>query len=242
MDWRWTQYTLVFLSVFCLFWVIISGESYHAIIMRRRMKELGLDAPQKPPFSATMRQFLTIGLFRPLHMLFTEPIVAFTSLFISCMFGTLFMFFGAFFYVFRATYSFTLVQSGLVFLAIALGCLLGTVMIGVCDKLLYQPKARQYSSHQIPPENRLYPAIIGSFMLPVSLFWFGWTARSDINPAVPIIAVVFFGWGNISLFISCMQYLADTYHRTNVASASSASSLARYGMAAVFPFFALQSK
>jgi hypothetical protein len=206
------------------------------------MKELGLEPPKKPPFSKTFQQFLTVGLLRPLHMLFTEPIVAFICFYVACMFGTLFMFFGAFFYVFETTYGFTLVQSGLVFLGIALGCVIGTVMIIACDRLLYQPKARHFPPHQIPPEYRLYPAMIGGIILPISLFWFGWSARADVNPAVSIVAVVLFGAGNIGLFISSMQYMVDVYHSSNVASASSANSLARYSFAAAFPFFCIQSK
>jgi hypothetical protein len=141
---------------------------------------------------------------------------------------------------FLGTDHFTLVQSGLVFLAIAFGCLLGTVMIGLSDSLLYRPKARKFASHMIPPEYRLYPALFGSVMLPISLFWFGWTARPGVSPAIPITAIVVFGTGNIGLFISTLQYIGDTYHASNVASAASANSLARYTFAAAFPFFSIQ--
>ncbi|KAK9416856.1 putative Major facilitator superfamily (MFS) profile domain-containing protein [Seiridium unicorne] len=239
-DWRWTQYTLVFFSVWCAIWMLFSGESYHPVLKRRRMKELGLDIPERPPLSKTIRRFLTVDLLRPIHMLFTEPIVAFICLYVSCIFGTLFMFFSTFFSIFDNTYHFTLVQSGLVFLAIGFGCLLGAVLIGLCDGLIYRPKARHFPPHQIPPENRLYPAMIGSVMLPISLFWFGWTAKSNISPASPITAIVVFGTGNICLFISSIQYMGDAYHASNVASASSANSLARYTFAAAFPFFSIQ--
>lgn len=204
------------------------------------MKALGLDVPEKPPLSTILRKFIAVDLFRPIHMLLTEPIVAFICLYVACIFGTLFMFFGTFFYIFGNTYHFTLIQSGLVFLAIAFGCVLGALMMGLCDGLLYRPKARLFPPHRIPPEYRLYPAMIGSVILPISLFWFGWTARPDINPTVPIVAVVLFGLGNIGLFISSLQYMGDAYHASTVASASSANSLARYTFAAAFPFFCIQ--
>ncbi|KAH6648339.1 major facilitator superfamily domain-containing protein [Truncatella angustata] len=220
--------------------MLFSGESYHSLVKRRRMKELGLEVLEKPPLSVTLHKFATVDLFRPIHMMFTEPIVAFVCLYVACIFGTLFMFFGTFFFIFGSTYHYSLIQSGLVFLAIAFGCLIGTMMIGVCDALLYRPKARRFPLHQIPAEYRLYPAMIGSIMLPISLFWFGWTAQPGINPAVPITAIVLFGAGNIGLFISSMQYLGDAYHASNIASASSANSLARYTFAAAFPFFCIQ--
>ncbi|KAH9231489.1 hypothetical protein K456DRAFT_1840674 [Colletotrichum gloeosporioides 23] len=238
--WRWTQYTIVFFSVFSAMWLFVAGESYHPVLLRRRRKQLGLDEPEPIPTSTMIRQFLTVSLFRPLRMLFTEPIASILSLYVACMFGTLFMFFGAFFYVFGATHNFSLTESGLVFLAIAFGCVLGCVTLVLCDRYLYQPKARSFPPGEIPPELRLYPAMMGSLGLPLSLFWFGWTARSDVHVAVPIVAVAVFGWGNISLTVSSIQYLGDTYHRTNVASAASANSLARYTLAAAFPFFSLQ--
>jgi hypothetical protein len=51
-----------------------------------------------------------------------------------------------------------------------------------------------------------------------------------------------FAWGNLCVFVSTTQYIVDTYHGLTVASAMSANSLARYGLAAAFPLFTIQSK
>ncbi|KAI1815490.1 major facilitator superfamily domain-containing protein [Poronia punctata] len=238
--WRWTQYTLVFFSAFSLILVALGTESYHAIIQRRKAKKAGTELPSLKPLAVTLGEFGTTGILRPVHMMFTEPIVGFLCLYVSFTFGVLFNFFGALFYVFGSVYHFTLVQSGLVFLAIAVGCLIGFFTIKLCDALFYQPQVRRFPPHQVPPEYRLLPGMIGSIMLPISIFLFAWAARPSVNPAVPIIAIVIFGAGNINLFISALQYIGDVYHRTNVASATSANSLARYTLAAVFPLFSLQ--
>ncbi|KAI0861687.1 major facilitator superfamily domain-containing protein [Xylaria cubensis] len=238
-NWRWTQYTLVFFSVFGLIWAILGSESYHSIIQRRRMKKMGLEPPERIPLSVTLRQFLTVGLLRPLHMMFTEPIVGALCLYLAFIFGVLFNFFGAFFFVFETVYHFTLVQSGLVFLAIAFGCVVGAIIIRLCEELFYKPQIRRFPPHKVPPEYRLLPALMGSVALPISIFIFAWTTRPSISPAVPILAIAIFGAGNICLFVSGIQYTGDVYHRTNIASAVSANSLARYGLAAVFPLFSL---
>ena len=129
MGWRWTQFTLVFFSAFSLICVLIGSESYHPIIQRRRMKQLGITPPESAPLADTLRQFLTTGLLRPLHMMVTEPIVGLLCLYVAFIFGVLFSFFGAFFYIFGHVYGFTLVQSGLVFLAVALGCVIGALNV-----------------------------------------------------------------------------------------------------------------
>lgn len=101
--WRWTQYTIALFSAWSAIWMLFSRESYHPVIKRRRAKQLGLAGPARPPLSKTMHKFLTVDLLRPLHMLVTEPIVAFICLYIACIFGTLYMFFGTFFYIFQTT-------------------------------------------------------------------------------------------------------------------------------------------
>ncbi|KAI1821081.1 MFS general substrate transporter [Xylaria intraflava] len=240
VGWRWTQYTLVFLSVFSLIWILIGVESYHPIIKRRRLKQLGMKLPDNPPLLAVFQELLTTGLLRPLHMMFTEPIVAGLCLYVAFIFGVLFNFFSALFFVFESVYGFTAEQSGLVFIAIILGCVIGVINVELCGRLFFLPQIGRFPPHQVPPEYRLLPAMIGSVALPISIFVFAWTARPSVSAAVPILAIVIFGAGNISLFIGALQYMGDVYHRTNVASAASANSLARYTLAAVFPLFSLQ--
>lgn len=138
-------------------------------------------------------------------MLCTEPIVAFLSLYVAFNFSVLFSFFAAFPYVFRTVYGFDTEQSGLVFLAIGIGCFLAIITVLFCDTFLYQPLVTK--SHEegksgvVAPEYRLYPAMLGSFGLPVGLFWFAWSAKDDVHWIVPVIGAVPFAWGNLSVFI-----------------------------------------
>lgn len=138
-------------------------------------------------------------------MLVTEPIVIFLSLYTAFNFSVLFAFFAAFPYVFKTVYNFSIEESGLVFLSLAVGCFFGLGTVVVCDRLLYQPHVRaSYAEGRngvVAPEYRLYPALIGCFFMPISLFWFGWTARSDISWASPVVAAIPFGWANLSIFI-----------------------------------------
>jgi hypothetical protein len=138
-------------------------------------------------------------------MLFTEPIVAFLSLYVAFNFSVLFSFFAAFPYTFKKVYGFDTEQSGLVFLAIGVGCAFAVATVIACDEYLYQPQVKK--SHLegrggvVAPEFRLYPAMMGSFGLPVGLFWFAWSAGEESHWSVPVVGSVFFAWGNLSVFI-----------------------------------------
>ncbi|CAG8396084.1 unnamed protein product [Penicillium salamii] len=238
--WRWTQWTMVFFSILTFISIALSKESFHPVIKRRRLKELGQELPPPPPLSSRIRLFATIALLRPLRMMVAEPIVAFISLYAACEFATLFTFFAAVPLVFQSVYHMSLEVSGLIFLAIVIGCLLGVVTILLCNVFFYLPQTARYPDQQVPPEYRLYPALIGSLGLPTGLFWFAWTAKADISWASPTLALMVFAWGNLCVFVSTSLYLVDAYQGLTVASAMSANSLARYGLAAAFPLFTIQ--
>lgn len=221
---------------------LASEETFHPIIKRRLAKKNGHPLPPSPPFAKRLQTFAVVAVIRPLRMLFLEPIVTFTCLYVAVEFGTLFSFFAAVPYTFRSVYHFSIEQSGLVFLAVVIGCVISLVTILACDVLLYRKQASRYPPNRIPPEHRLYPAMIGSIGFPIGLFWFAWTARSDISWAVPTAGLIPFAWGNLCVFVSVIQYSTDTYTGNVVASAASANSFARYAFAGIFPLFILQSK
>ncbi|KAL7908311.1 MFS general substrate transporter [Trichoderma velutinum] len=238
--WRWTEWTMLFFSVFSISLGLMIGETFHPVLKRRLAKKKGIELPPLPPMNERIKTFAVVAAIRPVKMLFTEPIVTFICLYVAVDFGTLFSFFGGVPYTFGTVYQFTTDQSGLVFISIVIGCFLGLATIMACEIFLYRKQIPKYPPHKVPPEHRLYPAMLGSFGLPIGLFWFAWTARKDISWASPAAAIIPFAWGNLCVFVSTMQYTTDTFTGNVVASASSANSLARYGFAGVFPLFTIQ--
>ncbi|KND85793.1 Polyamine transporter 4 [Tolypocladium ophioglossoides CBS 100239] len=246
-DWRWTQWTLLFFAAFCMlvaaFCMLVApfnGETFTPVLQRRLAKRRGAAGAPQTPLGARLGAFARVGLGRPVHMLLTEPIVAFLCLYVALNFGTLFSFFAGVPYAFTLVYGFSLEQSGLVFLAIAVGCVLALATIVLCDALLYRRAAARHPPNRLPPEHRLYPAMLACAGLPAGLFWFAWTARAGVSWASPAAAIVLFAWGNLCVFVSAIQYTTDTYQGSVVASATSANNLARYGFAGAFPLFTIQ--
>lgn len=146
-------------------------ETYKTNLMKKRRAKLGISEPpsQFPSPGAKLYFLITVTLIRPLHMLVAEPIVGFLSLYIAFNFGVLFTFFAAFPYVFGSVYGFDTEQSGLVFLALGVGCVLAAPTVLACDKYLYLKQYRLSHSEGrsgiVAPEHRLYPAMLGSFGL-----------------------------------------------------------------------------
>jgi len=240
--WRWTQWVLLTLFGVSLAINLVSHETYHPVLQKRRAKKLGLPVEEELPLKDRLGSFLTVGLLRPIHMMVAEPIVIFTCLYVACEFATLFAFFAGVPYVFLTVYDFSIEQQGLIFIAMVIGCFLGVLTIGLCTAIMYLPRAKKHPPGQAPPELRLFPGIIGSVGLPIGLFMFGWTARESVSWAVPAFAIILFAWGNFCIFTSCMHYLSETYSTTISASVASANSLARYWFAGALLLFTVDSE
>jgi len=174
-------------------------------------------------------------------MLYTEPIVIVWSIYIAFNFAVLYSFFAAFPFVYTNVYGFDIQQIGLTFISLAIGSISASATVILVDRLWYQKlhasRNSKWTSGVVPPEYRLYAAMIGSFGLPVGLFWYAWTAKADIHWISSVIAASFIAWGNLCVFMSGLLYLLDVYEALMGASAVAATSLLRYILAAAFPFF-----
>jgi MFS family permease len=211
--WRWTQWIFIFATLAGWIPSLFTSESYMKIILARRVKILGQASPPNivaGGFAAKVKFFLTITLFRPIIMLFQEPIVAYFTIYISVIFSILFSFFDAFPLVFGGVYGFSLGGTGISFLGLFIGVAIGIITHIVIDRLTYRKftlarQARGDFTH-LPPEHRLYPAMIGAPLISISMFWFGWSSRASTHWISSEIATVIFGMGTVGVGAPCLQY------------------------------------
>lgn len=82
--------------------------------------------------------------------------------------------------------------------------------------------------------------MVGSFFIPIGLFWYAWAAQHDGHWAAVVASGIPFGFGAFSLFLSTITYLVDTYRAGFAASALAANGILRYTFGAVFPLFTVQ--
>lgn len=200
------------------------NETYKKTILERDMKKEKPSSRIKIPTLSwgAIHKWASESLVRPMQLLFTEPIVLFLSLYIGFDFAVLYAFFASIPLVFQETYNFNAHQNGLVFIALGIGALLATLTNVLCDRFIYTRKCAEArergESGRIPPEERLYPALMGSFGVATGLFWFAWTARSSVHWISPILALIPFNWGNLCIFVSLLlpcSYLGTSISNKN---------------------------
>lgn len=259
--WRWTQWTILFLLAFTLTGSVFMKETYKTkIIQARAIKRAKQSDAERSaseeaedlekiltkderPLQQKVQEFLRGTVYRPMHMMATEPIVGLYDLYIGLVMGILNCFIAAFPNVFRAQYNFNLGAVGLTFLSQVVGNLFGWGFIVGYAKLYYEPLSRRVKVEgggRPAPEKRLYIALLGAPMVPISLFWFGWTARPEISWAVPVVAEAMFACGNLLIFSAASLYFVDCYGARYGASAWSSNVFARYLLSAIFPLFSDQ--
>ncbi|CEJ91839.1 hypothetical protein VHEMI07527 [[Torrubiella] hemipterigena] len=244
-SWRWILALITILAG--LVWLATSlttRETYAPYILRRRAAALfrltgkvhvpRMDAG-KPP--RTLLQELSISLTRPWLMLFREPIVMFTSLYISIVYGTLYMFFAGFPIVFQYTRGWSQGSAGLAFIGVVIGVCTATLAAGVDNKRYVRHcKAVAAKGGNVEPEARLTSAMVGSVILPIGLFLFAWTTYPSVHWIAPIIGAILFSCGLVLVFISLMSYLIDSYV-VYAASVLAANSVLRSLFGTAFPLF-----
>jgi len=141
--WRWVERTLIFFAAFGLVFSIFTKETYKKIILRKRKKAMGAPLQSGPTGIALLKHVMTAVLFRPVHMLFTEPIVTSFAMYVSFNFAVLYGFLASIPLIFTTVYDFSHAQSGLPFISIAIGCSLSVFTLLLLDRTLYQSQYRK---------------------------------------------------------------------------------------------------
>lgn len=245
---RWVFYHQLFsLGVVMLLMIVLFKETRGSVLLSRRARVINahLDKIQSHPDApvlryrvlsdeqrSSIRRLLYLSLTTPFKLLATEPVVFFFSAWAAFAWAVLYMTFSVIPLVFTRTYQFSTEQNGAVFAAIAGGSILGAALSIWQEKIAkrFWPRLLEV------PEGRLYFACLESALLPIGLFWFGWTATSSIHWASPVIALGVAQVGIFSIYLAVFNYLADVYHRY-ASSALAGQSFCRNMMAAIFPLF-----
>lgn len=240
--WRWVEGLLAaFSGVVWLMVLIFLPETYAPVLLRRRAEKLTelTGKVYRSKFdidrgSISFTKTITTALSRPWILLVREPIVILFTLYLSIVYGTLYMLFAAYPIVFQEVRGWSQGIGGLAFLGVLVGMMFA-VAYTIPDNMRYAKKCSE-TTGRLAPEVRLPPGMIGGIALPVGLFWFAWTNYPSIHWMASVAAGAPFGFGMVLVFLSVFNYLIDSY-TIFAASVLAANSLVRSTFGAVFPLF-----
>ncbi|KAF4313514.1 Major facilitator superfamily [Botryosphaeria dothidea] len=243
LGWRWTEYiTAIMAFFFGAVGFLIVPETYAPVLLQRRAKKIRYETrnwaihSRHDESQVDLRYIMQKFIARPFAMLFLEPILLLVTLYMSVVYGILYLFFESYPIAFQETRGWNEGVGALPFLSITVGVVLGGSLITYTTKTRFRRKLEKHG--KVIPEERLIPMIIGGFLFPAGMFWFAWTSSPNINPWPQIVSGVPIGAGILMIFLQGLNYIIDVY-MMNANSAIAANTFLRSFAGAGFPLFAV---
>ncbi|KAG7575461.1 hypothetical protein FFLO_00280 [Filobasidium floriforme] len=245
-SWRWLYWVLcIFASVCGLVVLFTIPETYTPILLVKKAhilrKETGDDRYWAPleRRSKTAKTVFQDVIAKPFTILFMEPMLAAITVYMSFVYGCLYLLFVAYPIVFQQGHGFNAGAGGLMFLALLIGGVLATTTYITMFDPRYKRKVAKHAPNGVPPEARLEMTLLVAPLFAISFFWFGWTSYPNVHWASPMCAGGLLGFAVLGIFVSLFNYIVDTYLFA-AASALAANTVCRSIFGAVFPLFGRQ--
>lgn len=238
--WRWIYYVLLIASgVIYVYAFLIVPETHHSTLLRRRAKKLIKDTGDDRYRTKTqihpikLSKTMVIALTRP-FLLLTELIVFLMTIYMTVLYCLLYIFFFAFPIVFQSGKGWSAGKTGLTFIPIAVGSIIGTCIAPFINND-YVRRARKYTDRgeHPPAELRLIPMMFGSWLMPIGLFIFAWTSYPHLSWVGPVLAGLPCGIGFLIIYNSANNYIVDSYQHYAASALAAKTSVRSFGGATV---------
>ncbi|KAI9780537.1 MAG: hypothetical protein M1839_006655 [Geoglossum umbratile] len=244
--WRWVFYaTSIACAVIQFVGLIYLRETYPPKILllkaQRLRKETGnmdLRTEYEQP-DKTLAKTIRTSLVRPFKLLGTQPIIQVLAVYMAYLYGLLYLVLSTFPPLWEGTYGQSVGMGGLNYISLGLGFFLGAQICAPLQDRIYRRLKKTHCPPGTPgkPEFRVPLMLPGSIMVPIGLFWYGWSAHAKLHWVMPNIGAAIFTAGSIIGFQCIQAYIVDSYTRyaaSAIGAATVLRSLAGFG----FPLFA----
>lgn len=240
--WRWTFWAT---SIAC---VVIQGvafwfqrESYAPKILSERVKQMRKETGIKElctelETDVAIHKVLGVALERPFRLLATQPIVQILAIYVAYLNGVIYLVLSTFPGLWRDVYDESVSIGGLNYISMGIGLFLGAQAMGPLNDAIYK-RLKAKNAGVGKPEFRVPVIFVGSVLVPLGLFWYGWSAQERLHWIMPNIGAAVFAAGTIICMQSIQTYIFDTYLQyaaSALAACMTLRSLAGFG----FPLFA----
>lgn len=206
LGWRWTEYITAIMAFFLgAVGFLMIPETYEPVLLQKRAQRLRYKTQnwalhtKREEAPVSLKLIMHNYLLRPFLMLFFEPILLLITLYMGFIYGFLYLCFEAYPVSFQEERGWNMGVGELPFIAVLIGVLIGCGIIIGFTKIRFQRILEQTGT--VIPEERLIPMMIGGVLLPIGMFWFGWTSNPHIIWVPEVIAGAFLGAGVLLIFL-----------------------------------------
>jgi hypothetical protein len=167
---------------------LLNRETNPRVLISRKVKRLQkeLNRPElkscyepEGPTHSPMHIILN-GILRPLKMLFLSPILFLLSLYMSVVYGLLYLLFTTITQVFIETYHWQPELCGLAYIGLGIGFFGGLIVVSkISDPTVV--RMTKANGGVFEPEMRLPACIFFACFVPISFFWYGWAVDKAVH-------------------------------------------------------------
>ncbi|KAL4905562.1 hypothetical protein BDW74DRAFT_185083 [Aspergillus multicolor] len=244
--WRWMFWsTSIFQAIMIAVSFNVFKETHAPTILKKRAAKLRrtrhdpryqtLEERQHTEHQHTYLSMLGRATTRPLRLLLTHPIIQINALISAFDYGILYIVLSTFSSLWTEHYNMSVELSGLHYIAIATGEVLGSQVTAYLMDWHY---ARHRTTHSdLTPESRLPLTLLGALLGPLGLFFYGWSASYKLHWSIVDTAMFLASFGMQSNGMPMSAYIIEVYPQ-HISSAAAAAQLLRSLTAFCFPLFA----
>ncbi|KAK4042986.1 major facilitator superfamily domain-containing protein [Parachaetomium inaequale] len=217
LGWRWGNWLAMILAGVAVVMLALVKETYAPALLKKKAarmrKETGDDRWWcRHDQRISTLDLLKTNLSRPFVLAATEPILWFFNIWISVIYGILYLCFVAYPIVFTQHRGWSVAMTGLAFLGIGIGTLIAIALEPVWRRLINSSPKKDPTTGRAAPEATALVMCIGAVLTPLGQLIFSWTCLpASIHPLIPIAFGIPFGMGNTLSFIYGSNYLAGAY-------------------------------
>ncbi|ODV91689.1 hypothetical protein CANCADRAFT_14557, partial [Tortispora caseinolytica NRRL Y-17796] len=239
LSWRWPFYFLtVSGGIGFILMLFTTPETYGEYWLLNRAKRIRKESGDDRYMTAWEHNREGFSLKTKLYETFIlparasfEPIMIYTNLFLGFTYGLFYLWFESFPLVYGGIYHFNQGIQGIMFIALGIGSVTGFSLYYLCLKYYISPRVNNEG-----PEVYFKAMVLPTLAIPIGLFIFGWTARSDIPWIAPTIGAAIYPVGVLFVFQPIIGYIGRVYY-SNLSAVMISNCVWRSCIAAAFPLF-----
>jgi multidrug resistance protein len=244
IGWRWVFHVLsIFNFVVAVVGTLLFRETYSPRLLhdkaKRLRKETGnqyLHTIYEIADGETRWGKAALTVLRPVMLLFTNPMVFGLGSFMAFTYGFMYLMIVTFPTVYKVNYGFLTSITGLFYLPLGVGYVIGNVVLTWAIDHVYR-KLTARNGGVAKPEYRLPCLCLLGVGIPIGLIWYGWLAQKQLHWIMPAIGCAIFAFLFIAVFLTIQSYLIDMNNRF-AASSMAATAVFRSLFGFLFPLFA----
>ncbi|KAI6779947.1 putative transporter-like protein [Emericellopsis cladophorae] len=218
LGWRWSNWIILAGGGAGIVMMATCKETYAPTVLKRKTARLRKETGDDRYWCqfdqrVSTWDLLKTNLSRPFVLAATEPILWFMNLWVSLVYGILYLCFVAYPIVFSQHRGWAPGLAGLAFVGIGIGTLLAIFSEPLMRRLINAPwQPRDPRTGKVAPEATALVMAIAAILTAVGQLAFSWTCLpTSIHWAIPIAMGIPFAMGNTLCFIYGANYLAGAY-------------------------------